>query len=90
MALEELKRGVTRQADRMVLIQSATNNNSSNQFMAGASSSNMVVDPPPPPPPPHLQAFQPPPPPVGQNPIGFDGNMVPPHHGFGGAPPGFY
>ncbi|XP_028788383.1 agamous-like MADS-box protein AGL62 [Neltuma alba] len=81
-ALEELKRSVTRQADRMVLIQSASNN-SSNQFLVGGSSSNAVA---PPPPLPH-QLFQPPPA-VVQNPPGFDGSMVPPHHGFGA--PGFY
>ncbi|XP_054778089.1 agamous-like MADS-box protein AGL62 [Prosopis cineraria] len=77
MALEELKRGVTRQADRMVLIQSASN--TSNQFLVGGSSSNVVASP--------LlshQGFQSLPPPVGQNnPAGFDGS-----HGF--ARPGFY
>lgn len=76
VALEELKRSATRQADRMILIQSASSN--STQFFVGSSSSNVAAAPPMPPPP---QVFQSPS--AIQN-HEFDGSMMPPsHHGFG-------
>ncbi|XP_061355629.1 agamous-like MADS-box protein AGL62 [Gastrolobium bilobum] len=92
VALEELKKHITRHADRLI-IQSATN---PTQFFVGNSSSNPMHQPPPPPPQvflPHMIQ-----PPMLQNPMlqnhMFDGSMMR-HHGFnnmggGYGPAGFF